>query len=35
VNEYCQYVFETFKKSGAGFSYVRVEDETSPSYLVT
>ena len=35
MNEYCQYVFETFKKSGAGFSYVRVEDESSPSYLVT
>lgn len=35
MNEYSQYVFDAFKKSGAGFSYVMGRDETVPGYLAT
>lgn len=35
MDEHQQYVFEAFQKSGAGASYVLVEDGSAPSYMVT
>ena len=35
MDEHQQYVFEAFHKSGAGASYVLVEDGSAPSYMVT
>ena len=35
MDDHSQYVFEAFKKSGSGFSYVPGQDEAAPSYMVT